>query len=76
MGERWFLEYRLSWIKESVEIFGNINRGNITEKFGISVQQASHDIGLTMKRWPNLMIYNSSAKRYERQCAATDSEGE
>jgi hypothetical protein len=32
MSERWFLEFRLAWIKESVEIFGQINRENVMRK--------------------------------------------
>ena len=64
--ERWFLEYRLAWIKESVEIFGQINRENIIRKFGLSIPQASLDIQEAIKRWPDLMTYNKSTKRYER----------
>ena len=66
MTDKWFIEYRLAWIKESVEIFGQINRENIMRKFGQSVQQASLDIAATLERWPDLMNYNRSAKRYER----------
>lgn len=62
----WFLEYRLAWIKESVEIFGQINRENIMQKFRISLPQASYDIAEVCKRWPDLMTYNRSTKRYER----------
>ena len=66
MSERWFIEYRLAWIKESVEIFGQINRENIMRKFGQSAPQASWDIAEACKRWPDLMTYNRSTKRYER----------
>jgi hypothetical protein len=66
MTETWAVEYRLAWIKESVEIFGQINRENIMRKFRVSLQQASHDIAMTMERWPDLMAYNKSTKRYER----------
>ncbi len=66
MAERWFIEHRLSWVKESVDIFGQINRENIMRKFGISAQQASFDIGEVLRRWPDLMTYNRSTKRYER----------
>jgi hypothetical protein len=64
--ERWFWEYRLAWIKESVEIFGQINRDNIMRKFGISTPQASMDLRDVLGRWPDLMTYNKSTKRYER----------
>ncbi|WP_448952189.1 hypothetical protein [Labrys neptuniae] len=61
---RWFAEQRLEWIRESVRIFGFINREHIEKKFGVSTPQASYDIREAMKRWPNLMRYDSSAKRY------------
>jgi hypothetical protein len=66
-GGNWFVEYRLAWIKESVEIFGHINREHISMKFSVSIQQASADIQRAMKRWPRLMAYNTSTKRYERR---------
>ena len=66
MTERWFLEHRLAWIKESVEIFGQINRENIMRKFLISSPQASNDIAEAVRRWPDLMTYHRSTKRYER----------
>jgi hypothetical protein len=62
----WFREKRLEWIKESVQIFGFINREHIEMKFRISTPQASFDIRDVMKEWPNLMQYNPSTKRYER----------
>ena len=64
--ESWLVEYRLAWIKESVEIFGQINRDNIMQKFRISLPQASYDIQKVLERWPDLMAYNRSTKRYER----------
>jgi len=68
MNERWFLAYRLAWIKGSVEIFGQINREHIMRKFLMSSQQASADLAEAMRRWPDLMSYNKSTKRYERNC--------
>ena len=62
----WFKEHRYAWIKESVEIFGQINRENVARKFGVSVQIASADFQEVLDRWPKLMTYNSSTKRYER----------
>lgn len=62
----WFVEHRLAWIKESVEIFGQMNRENIIAKFGVSLPQASIDIQEVLKRYPDLMTYNKSTKRYER----------
>jgi hypothetical protein len=66
MTDRWFVEYRLAWIRESVLIFGQINREHIMLKFGVSQPQVSHDVKMAMFRWPDLMTYNKSSKRYER----------
>lgn len=66
MSDRWYQEFRLAWIKESIEIFGQINRENVVRKFGLSTQVASADFRLAMDRWPDLMTYNKSTKRYER----------
>ncbi len=60
----WFKERRLEWIKESVEIFGAINRSHIEKKFAISQPQASLDLNVAMKRWPDLMEYDTSRKAY------------
>jgi hypothetical protein len=64
--ETWSVEQRLAWIKESVEIFGQISREHIIRKFWVSSQQASIDIAKATERWPDLMTYNKSTKRYER----------
>jgi hypothetical protein len=64
--ETWAVEQRLAWIKESVEIFGQINREHIMRKFWISSPQASVDLRMALQRWPDLMTYNKSTKRYER----------
>lgn len=62
----WFVEYRLTWIKESIEIFGFINREHIEKKFGISAQHASSDLAELQRRWPGLIKYNTSNKQYLR----------
>jgi hypothetical protein len=61
----WFTEQRITWIKESVEIFGAINREHIMKKFGISVAQASLDLREVQSRWPSLITYNKSEKIYK-----------
>lgn len=66
MTGNWFAERRLEWIRESVEIFGFINRAHVQRKFGISPAQAANDIGAARERWPDLISYNATAKRYER----------
>lgn len=63
---QWFRETRIAWIKEIVEIFGTINREHIVRKFGVSTPQASYDLRDAQERWPDLIVYNRSAKRYER----------
>lgn len=60
----WFTETRLAWIKETVEIFGFINREHIEKKFGISPAQVSLDLRAAQERWPDLLKYNRSAKQY------------
>ena len=62
----WFTETRLAWIKESVDIFGQINREHVMRKFSISAGQAAVDFAEVLRRWPGLMTYNRSTKRYER----------
>lgn len=60
----WFVETRLAWIRESAEIFGFINREHIVRKFGVSVPQASLDLRAVQERWPGLLDYDKSAKKY------------
>lgn len=66
MSERWYAEFRYAWIKEMVDIFGFINRKHIAKKFGISSIQASVDLREAQAKWPKLMTYNPTTKRYER----------
>lgn len=61
----WFTEHRVEWIKESVEIFGAINREHIMKKFGVSVAQASLDLRKARNRWPDLIKYDLSEKVYK-----------
>lgn len=61
----WFQQHRLEWIRESVLIFGFINREHVKRKFRVSTPQASGDIQKVLAGWPDLMTYNPSTKRYE-----------
>lgn len=63
----WFVERRLAWIKETIEIFGFINREHIKRKFGVSTPQASVDLQQAQERWPDLMVYDRSKKQYTSQ---------
>ncbi len=62
----WFRETRLKWMRESIEIFGFLNRGHIQSKFGIGPAQAAKGLSVAQARWPKEFTYNASAKRYER----------
>lgn len=62
----WYIQHRQDWIAESLRVYGYINRGHIERKFGISTPQASADLSLFQKLRPDYIVYNASAKRYER----------
>lgn len=73
--KNWFVETRLSWIKESIEIFGFINREHIRKKFGVSTPQASLDLREAMKRWPGMLAYDMKMKRYIDRTSLLRSDG-
>jgi len=60
----WFVNRRLEWIDEMLDIYGFINREHLIKKFGISVPQASADLKAYQRRWPDDVHYDKSAKRY------------
>lgn len=62
----WFRRTRIAWIGEMVEIYGFINREHIQTKFGVSTPQASIDLRDAMTERPGSIVYNTSAKRYEK----------
>ena len=62
----WFKIERINWISESIRIFGFINRKHLVLKFRISIPQASQDLKEVNELFPNMMVYNSTTKRYER----------
>lgn len=61
---RWFVRHRMEWIRETLRIFGFINRRHISRKFELSMPQASADLVLFQKMHPGLMRYDPSAKCY------------
>lgn len=61
---RWYQDYRLTWIAETLRVFGHINRGHLMRKFGISKPQASYDLGLFDRTYPGNMVYDKSLKCY------------
>ena len=64
MSERWFKNYRMEWIAESLRVYGFINRDHIQRKFGLSTPQASLDLREFQKLHPEACEYNLSAKRF------------
>ena len=54
-----FIEFRLYW-------HGRINRGDLMEAFGISMQQASGDLNAYLAAAEGNIVYDKSAKAYVR----------
>lgn len=61
---RWGVERRLEFIEFRVYWEGGINRSDVTDKFGVSVPQASTDLSVYQKLAPENLTYSSSEKRY------------
>lgn len=61
---RWFEQQRMSWIEETLRIFGFINREHLMRKFDLSVPQASKDLNTFRRLYPEAMVYDLSQKRY------------
>ncbi|CAM5998707.1 unnamed protein product [Sphagnum balticum] len=61
MSERWFKNYRMEWIAESLRVYGFINREHIMTKFGLSVPQASKDLMEYQKLYPTAMRTQTTA---------------
>lgn len=61
---RWGAEQRLEFIEFRVFWEGGVNRADLTERFGVSVPQASNDLSQYRQLAPANLHYDSSAKRY------------
>jgi len=61
----WFAKHRQEWIKETVYVFGYINREHIERKFKVSTPQASLDLKIFQTENKGLLNYNKTSKRYE-----------
>ena len=61
---RWGAEQRLEFIEFRTFWEGGVNRSDITERFGVSVPQASNDLTQYRELAPANLLYDSSAKRY------------
>jgi ribosomal protein L7/L12 len=46
----WFIRHRQDWIKETLQVFGFINREHLERKFGVSTPQASELVGYCANR--------------------------
>ena len=61
---RWGVEQRLEFIEFRMFWEGGINRSDITHFFGVSVPQASKDLGQYQDLAPDNVRYDRSEKRY------------
>lgn len=61
---RWGAEQRLEFIEFRSFWEGGVNRSDITDRFGVSVPQASNDLSQYREVAPANLHYDASAKRY------------
>lgn len=61
---RWGIERRLEYIEARLYWEGVVNRGHVSEAFGISSQQASADFARYMELAPGNTVYDRSRKGY------------
>lgn len=63
---RWGVEQRLEFIEFRLFWEGHVNRSDLMEQFGVSVNQASTDLNRYIGFAPDNMVYNKSARTYVR----------
>ena len=63
---RWGVEQRLEFIEFRLFWEGHVNRGDLMEAFGVSVNQASTDLNRYIGMAPQNMYYDKSARAYVR----------
>jgi len=61
---RWYKNFRMAWIAESLRVYGFINRRHIERKFGLSTPQASIDLQEFQRLNPDEIEYKLSDKLY------------
>lgn len=61
---RWSIAQRLEFIEFRLVWEGRINRSDVAERFGVTVHQASADLGLYEQLAPENLIYDRNAKRF------------
>lgn len=63
---RWGVERRLEFIEFRLFWEGHVNRGDLMDAFGVSVNQASTDLNRYIGMAPGNMVYDKSARAYIR----------
>lgn len=63
---RWGVEQRLEFIEFRLFWEGRVNRSDLIEPFGVSVNQASTDLNRYIGFAPDNMVYDKSARTYVR----------
>ncbi|KCZ52268.1 helix-turn-helix transcriptional regulator [Hyphomonas pacifica] len=63
---RWGVERRLEFIEFRLYWEGHVNRGDVMEVFGVSVNQASTDLNRYLELAPGNMLYDKSERTYVR----------
>jgi len=61
---RWGPEQRLEFVEFLLFWEGGLNRSDLTERFGVSVPQASNDFAMYRELAPGNMEYDASGKRF------------
>jgi hypothetical protein len=61
---RWGVEQRLEFVEFRLFWEGHVNRSDVMEQFGLSVNQASADLNRYIGLAPDNMIYDKSARTY------------
>lgn len=61
---RWSIAQRLEFIEFRLVWEGRIKRSDIADRFGVTVQQATVDLGLYEQLAPGNIVYDRNAKRF------------
>lgn len=63
---RWAIEKRLEFIEFRLFWEGHVNRSDLMDQFGLSINQASSDLNRYLGFAPDNMVYDKSARTYVR----------
>jgi hypothetical protein len=63
---RWGVQQRLEFIEFRLFWEGHVNRSDVMEQFGLSVNQSSSDLNRYIGLAPDNMVYDKSARTYVR----------